>query len=155
MAETEKNKGGRPTDYKPAYNTMVKKLCLLGATDKEIADFFEVSEVTINAWKEKHPKFLNSVRDGRVKADSNVAKSFYKRAIGYKYTEETHEKGIHTKTVIKELPPDPGAALNWLKNRQPDKWRDKKEFEHSGKIAADIDWLGGNEQTKPQTEGGS
>ncbi|TDR34345.1 hypothetical protein DES43_115115, partial [Aquamicrobium defluvii] len=26
--------------------------------------------------------------------------------------------------------PDPSAAMNWLKNRQPDKWRDKSEIDH-------------------------
>lgn len=150
----KKDEGGRPTDYKAQYNVQAKKLCLLGATDKELADFFNVSESTINLWKKKHPKFSDSVKAGRILADANVARSFYKRAIGYKFEEETHEMGIHTKTVIKEVAPDSGAALNWLKNRQPDKWRDKKEFEHSGKIQADIDWLG-DEQTKSETEGGS
>ncbi|MNQ95572.1 hypothetical protein D3C85_1111360 [compost metagenome] len=31
-------------------------------------------------------------------------------------------------------PPDAGAAMNWLKNRQGKKWRDKQDIEHSGKI---------------------
>jgi hypothetical protein len=31
---------GRPTKYKEEYNEQAYKLCLLGATDKELADFF-------------------------------------------------------------------------------------------------------------------
>jgi len=30
--------------------------------------------------------------------------------------------------VTKHLPPDAGAALNWLKNRQKELWRDKQEI---------------------------
>lgn len=33
---------GRPTLFKPEYIEQAKKLALLGATDKELADFFEV-----------------------------------------------------------------------------------------------------------------
>jgi hypothetical protein len=34
--------------------------------------------------------------------------------------------------VVKHYPPDPTAAIFWLKNRQKDKWRDKREEEVSG-----------------------
>lgn len=34
--------GGRPTKYKPEYVEQSAKLCALGATDMELADFFEV-----------------------------------------------------------------------------------------------------------------
>lgn len=36
-------KKGRPSGYKPEYAEQARKLCLLGATDQEIADFFEVT----------------------------------------------------------------------------------------------------------------
>ena len=39
-----------------------------------------------------------------------------------------------TKVVVKEVQPDAGAALNWLKNRQPQHWRDKQEVEQSGQV---------------------
>jgi hypothetical protein len=35
---------GHPIEYKELYNEKVYKLCLLGATDKEMADIFGVSE---------------------------------------------------------------------------------------------------------------
>ncbi len=39
-----------------------------------------------------------------------------------------------TKVVTKYIPPDTGAIMNWLKNRQPGKWRDKQVIEHEGTI---------------------
>ena len=53
-----KTKTGRPSKYQPSFNARAEKLCRLGATDKDLADFFEVSEMTINNWKLKHPAFL-------------------------------------------------------------------------------------------------
>lgn len=135
--EQEKNLGGAPTLYKKEYNEQVFKLCLLGAKDKEIADFFDICEATLNNWKIEHPKFLESIKDGKEKADSEVAKSLYKRAKGYTTKEVTKEvfddEMKVTKEVTKEVPPDTGAAMAWLKNRQPDKWRDKQEIDHTNK----------------------
>lgn len=54
---TDKNKGGRPTKYKPEYAEQARKYCLLGATDAELAESFDVAEATINNWKLAHPKF--------------------------------------------------------------------------------------------------
>jgi hypothetical protein len=126
---------GAPTKYQPEYNEQAYKLCLLGFTDTELADFFEVHEDTINEWKKVYPEFSVSVNRGKAIADAEVAVSFHKRAVGYTYEERTFEGGELTKTVEKELAPDPGAALNWLKNRQPNKWRDKKETEISGNLS--------------------
>jgi hypothetical protein len=39
-----KKEAGRPTKYKSEYPEQTFKLCLLGATDKEIANIFEVNE---------------------------------------------------------------------------------------------------------------
>lgn len=120
---------GRPTKYDPSFNDMAYKLCLLGFTDAELATFFEVHEDTINEWKNVHEAFSVSVNKGKAIADAEVANSLHKRAVGFSYEENTYEKGLLTKTVEKEMAPDPGAALNWLKNRQPDKWRDKQHVD--------------------------
>jgi transposase len=51
---SNKSKGGRPSSYKDEYAMQALKLTLLGATDKELADFFEVKESTINRWKKRY-----------------------------------------------------------------------------------------------------
>ncbi len=37
----------RPTKYQEAYAEQARKLCLLGYTDAELADFFEVSDLPL------------------------------------------------------------------------------------------------------------
>ena len=122
----KKNKGGAPTKYKEEYNEQAYKLCLLGYSNKELGSFFSVSEVTIENWLKVHKEFFGAVTRGKDIADGEVAASFYKRALGYEYT-ETKEKigdnGSETTTTNKHVPADSGAAMNWLSNRQKKKWR--------------------------------
>jgi len=72
------NKKGRPTTYDPAYAEQAYKLCLLGATDEQLGDFFEVSRVTIDHWKHEYPLFSDALRRGKLTADGAIAESLLK-----------------------------------------------------------------------------
>ena len=132
---SEEIKVGRPTDYKKEYCEQAYKLCLLGATDKEMADFFQVAESTFYLWKDKHREFSEALTRGKVGADAEIAKSLYHRAKGYEHKETItatfQGKITDTMDVTKHYPPDTPAATLWLKNRQPDKWRDKVEVDQN------------------------
>ena len=116
---------GRPTKYKPEYAEQARHFALLGLADVDMAKQFEVEEKTFYTWKNKHKEFLQALKEGKEQADSLVAASLYQRATGLKVEEVTDRDGVVTRTV-KELPPDTGAAMAWLKNRQPQLWRDNK-----------------------------
>jgi hypothetical protein len=131
---------GRPTEYKQLYNDQAEKLCKLGATDKELGDFFGVTEQTINNWKEVHPKFFESINAGKDLADANVVDRLYQRAMGFEHDSEEikvvsmgekQRSEIVRVPIRKVYPPDPTSMIFWLKNRQPSKWRDKHEFDHT------------------------
>lgn len=135
--KTSKNKVGRPTRYKREYADQVFKLCLLGAIDIELADFFGVSEKTINTWKKKHPEFLQSIKEGKTQADTRVAESLFHRAIGYSHPEnKIFNNGGEAMIVetTKHYPPDTTAGIFWMKNRQPDKWRDQKHVNLTSRV---------------------
>lgn len=99
---------GQPTKFDSSMCEQTTKLCLLGATDESLADFFGVCKSTINNWKREHPEFLASIREGKEEADSKVAKSLYNTAL----------EGNTT------------AQIFWLKNRRSKEWRDKQEINH-------------------------
>ena len=124
---------GRPSKYKPEYAEQARKLCLLGYHDAELAQFFETTEQTINAWKKKHPAFLEALKAGKESADANVAERLYIRAMGFEQDEE-RQMGDSVVTISRYYPPDVTAAIFWLKNRQRGKWRDKQDIEHEGEI---------------------
>lgn len=127
---------GRPTKFDPLKCEQARKLCLLGATDKELSDFFEVSEKTLNTWKAEHPDFLQSLKEGKEQADATVASKLYHRAIGYEHPDvhvSNYQGAITLTPLTKHYAPDPTSAIFWLKNRQRGKWRDKVDHEMTGK----------------------
>ena len=127
---------GAPTKYKPSYAKQAMKLCRLGATDFELADFFEVDPSTILRWKHKYEDFCRAVKVDKEYADERVVRSLYNRAVGYDYSSEkiVHYQGdVQRVPITEHVPPDISAAMNWLKNRRPDEWRDKREHEFTGK----------------------
>lgn len=141
----EKKKRGRKSEYRIEYADQALKLCLLGATDKELSEFFSVSEQTLNKLKKDYPEFLESLKKGKNIADANVASRLYNRAIGYncKATKFATSNGKITdsKEFIEHYPPDTTAAIFWLKNRQPEKWRDKKEVDANVNLGDELESL--------------
>lgn len=127
--------GGRPLTYDANYHPRkARKFALLGLTDKQIADAFDITEQTIHQWKKDHIEFNLALKSGKEEADSNVAESLYKRATGYKHKAIKMFFDKDSKSVIKEeylehYPPDSTAMIFWLKNRQRELWRDKHELE--------------------------
>ena len=123
-------KNGRPTKFNSELCEQVIKLCRLGAVDKELADFFGISESTLNNWKKDHPEFLESIKEGKEVADAMVGDRLYERATGYSH-EDTHFSNYQGKVtatqMVKHYAPDTTACIFWLKNRRPDLWRDRHE----------------------------
>lgn len=139
-------KTGRPSLYKLEHAQQAHRLCLLGATDAQLADFFDVSVPTIDKWKQSKPEFLQALKDGKERADANVAMSLYRRALGYSHkavkiltVADGNNTGSHIEQVpyTERYPPDTAAAIFWLKNRQKGAWRDRTE--HTGKDGAPIE----------------
>lgn len=123
---------GRPTKYKDEYAEVAYKLCLLGHTDAELGQFFEVDEATINRWKAKHPEFCESLSKGKDFSDAEVAHSLFQRATGYEH-EEDDIRSVGGKIVItptiKRYPPDSTAIAYWLNNRSRGKFRQRQEID--------------------------
>lgn len=154
---------GRPSSYDPAFTRQVVALCRLGATDPELADFFDVTVRTLNRWKVAHAEFAEAIRKGKEPADDRVEDSLYHRAMGTEY-EKAHpfkvkkiiygadgkkiqeEERIEVVMVKEVIPPDTTAMIFWLKNRRSKDWRDVHKVEH-GEAGA-FDQMGDDELTK-------
>jgi hypothetical protein len=126
---------GRPSAYRDEFADQAHKLCLLGATDANLADFFGVSVRTVQNWVVQHPDFLRATKAGKEILDSQIERSLYMRARGYEYDDvdiRVVDKELVITPIRKHVPPDTGAICFWLKNRQPERWRDIKAVELSG-----------------------
>lgn len=133
---------GRPTKFDAKVMLpQAEKLCNLGATDAELADFFGVSIPTVMLWMVEHPKFSEVVTRSKVAFDARIERSMAQRAIGYNYTSEkvfNHNGKIIRAKTVEHVPADPGAAMNWLKNRKRDEWRDGFVHQHELPTMAEV-----------------
>lgn len=130
---------GRPSAYKTEFAKAAEKLSALGATDIEIADFFEVDVRTVYRWKHDHEEFCQALNVGKAKADERVINSLYQKAVGYEQEAvKIFMPGGATEPVYapyrEKIAPDTTAAIFWLKNRQPEQWREKVEQHHTGSL---------------------
>jgi len=65
-----------------------------------------------------------------------MIRSMYQRGVGYDYDAvkifmPAGAKSPINAPYVEHVPPDPAAGMFWLKNRQPDKWRDVQQLEHA------------------------
>ncbi|MCM3041702.1 transposase [Paenibacillus motobuensis] len=137
------------------YHTHVEPKLLLveawardGFTEEQTAAKLGVAYSTFRTYKDKYPALLAALKRGQEVADVEVENALFKRAVGYRYDEVTREADkvldqdtgqlvtvmVETKRVTKEVQPETAAAIFWLKNRRPGKWRDKQEIGHSGSV---------------------
>lgn len=126
---------GRPTKFKREFVEQAEKLCRLGATDQEVADFIGVDVRTLYRWKGEHEAFCQALRAGKEVADERVERSLFARANGYEHDEVDIRVvgGEVVQTPIRKFyPPDTTAAIFWLKNRRPGEWREAKAVEVTG-----------------------
>lgn len=127
---------GRPSAYRKEFAAQAQKLAALGATDIEVADFFEVDVRTIYRWKHDHPEFCQALNVGKDKADERVVNSLFQKAVGYEqdavkiFMPAGAEKPVYAE-YREKIAPDTTAAIFWLKNRKPADWRDKQELDHT------------------------
>lgn len=122
---------GRPSAFRPEYIEQAQKLCKLGATDLEIADFFDVHVSTIYRWKHDHEDFCEALKTGKDACDERVVRSLYARAIGYSFdAEKIHvdkDGGVTRVPYREHVPPDATSMIFWLKNRRRGEFTDRSE----------------------------
>lgn len=102
-----------------------------------------VGYTTFKEYLNRFPSIRAALKRGKAPVDYEVENALYKRATGYtvklkkpikvKTTKRITGKGEVTEERIEYadeeqyIPPDTTAQIFWLKNRRPDKWRDKRD----------------------------
>ncbi len=95
----------------------VQEFAAQGLTTKQIADCLDCARSTFYEHKKKHPDISDALKRGRSKGIGTITNALFKSAKGGNVT----------------------AQIFYLKNRQPDKWRDRRHHEHSGEGGGPID----------------
>lgn len=114
-----------------------------GLTDEQICHNIGIHVATLCDWKNRFPQLSEALKRGKAPIDQQVENALLKRAMGYQYEETITEveevptgkvdeygrpimkQQKHIRKILKTALPDTTAQIFWLKNRRPDKWRDK------------------------------
>lgn len=103
-----------------------------GLTDEQLAEKMRIGVRTLYDWKLRYPQISQALKKGKEIVDIQVENALLKRALGYDYQEERVERsakdGVKVVQTLKSVPPDVTAQIFWLKNRRPDRWREKPEL---------------------------
>lgn len=83
-----------------------------GLTDKQIAHNIGISHATLYEWKKQFPELSDTLKKSKDVVDRMVENALFKNAI----------EGNTT------------AQIFWLKNRKPDKWREKPAYEDTSEL---------------------
>lgn len=114
-----------------------------GATDEDIAKKIGISRSTLTDWKGRFPAISAALKKNKEIADIAIENELYgsckgrtvkvKKPIKVKKVRVTENKERFETEVIEYadeevyIPPNTTAQIFWLKNRRPDKWRDRPE----------------------------
>lgn len=125
----------------------IKGWCRDGCTDEQIAERLRIHIATFYRAKAANSELRDALKETKESVDLAVENSLLKRAMGFEYEEETIEGIVGPngetikktrKIVKKHMAPDTTAQIFWLKNRQPEKWRDKHHHEITGEGGGEI-----------------
>lgn len=98
-----------------------------GLTDEQIAHNMGIRTSTLYEWKKKYLEISEVLKRGKEVVDILVENALLKKALGYTVKEQKVTKDGLIVEIEKEISPDTTAQIFWLKNRKPDKWRDRVE----------------------------
>lgn len=119
-----------------------------GLTEEQIAHNIGICRDTLNEWKNRFPDISDALKKGKAPVDYTVENALLQKALGFtvkvkKPIKLKTKKQLKDKGTIEEerieyaeeevyIPPDTTAQIFWLKNRRPDKWRDKQQEQTGG-----------------------
>ena len=114
-----------------------------GLTDIQIAKNMGISEYTFYSWKSRFDAISKALKKGKAPVDLEVENALLKTALGYtmivkepvKIKVEKMKPGVgrvveeHVEMIEREVnvPGNVTAQIFWLKNRRPDRWREKQD----------------------------
>lgn len=142
-AEPKKSNAGR----KPLYESKKVKdhlewithEVMMGKTEVSLWKSFGVSVQTWENWKNdpKKPEFIEAIKAGRELQKNTVESKLMKKILGYQL-EEVEElqddsgRVVQRKVKTKEHAPDTTSIIFWLKNKDPENWKDRTEVNNTG-----------------------
>ena len=117
--------------------TLLESWARDGLIDEQIAKNIGIRRQTLYTWKKKYSDIDVALKKGKDVVDIEVENALLKRAIGYdiEIKEEKLDRDgfVHELKRTVHVAGDVTAQIYWLKNRLPEKWREKQKEKDDGK----------------------
>lgn len=110
----------------------IRLMLLGGATDQELCDALHITPGVLYGWANRHPRLREMMNDHKSGFDIRIERTLAARALGY--TRKVEKVFMHEGRAVRvdsyeHVEPNVAAAIFWLKNRHPDRWRDVQQIE--------------------------
>ncbi len=141
-AKAPKKKLGRKGKYEiwlePDNLEKVKDWRRNGATIEDLSKLMHVAQSSIKDWAARFPDFSAALKESEVYDDQAEQVLHTLGVTGWVTQDVTEELRLNPETgkeelvvvkrVTKQIPPQTAALIFWLKNRRPDKWRERRDI---------------------------
>jgi hypothetical protein len=132
-----RNAPGDPTESKLTLASCEKAyhITRVGGTLQDVAIALKTRVSRLSVYMNRFPEFRAAIEGGRAARDDQIVSALFHRAKGYEHEAEKIfcTNGVVQKvTYTEHYPPDAASAIFWLKNRQPDEWKDVSQKEITG-----------------------
>lgn len=114
-----------------------------GLTEKQIAqERMHIAYSTFNEWKKRFPELSEALKKSKSYVDAELEETAFDHANGKVFVKETvtdiQYEGVdengnpievsrHTREIIRQVPPNATMQIFLMKNRVPEKYREKRE----------------------------
>lgn len=123
----------RGQSYNPKFREQILCLAEDGKTNEQIAQKLGLCVDTIRNWTSQKEDLIRAIKEKKEPTDNTVEATLLQKALGYH--KETVKLFFDTKTstvvehrYIEFVEPDTASAIFWLRNRQPDRWRESRNI---------------------------
>lgn len=133
IKKVRKEGSGKTKKYTPLYDNVAEEACAIGANINQLAAILNVHQPTVNNWMKEYPNFYQCVIRGRDRfAVEHVESALLKRAKGYSYirkVDRVTKSGVIKCAEEMHVPADTTAAIFFLINRNPHRWKSINRFQ--------------------------
>jgi hypothetical protein len=112
----------------------IEKHSAQGLNEEQIAHSLGIGYSTFQRKKKDTGEIGERIKRGRSKGIGTITNKLFQRAQGFNIEEDKvfcFKGKIITHTVKRYFPPDLGAMAFYLKNRDPENWKDQRHIEET------------------------
>ena len=124
----------------------IKGYARRGLSNEQIAAAIGINQNTLYEWINRYSEISEALKEGRRPRQEEIEDALEKSATGYTITKTTkvfkEGREVERKEETIYYPPNVTALIFWLKNRDPDRWKDKPEPSQDQALKVAVEILG-------------